>query len=306
MQHLLFLYTFTLLFTVSLGGSLLSSSSRSLFSRVESEEIRRCGTHSVGNSIKFAPEYEEELERDFHLRAPRGLRIPMHFHVFTDGTAESLPERSQILEQVRVMNKAFGQIKFSLNGIDVIRSEEYYNKCGNNKKSKELKALYALDTTKYLNVYVCAPGDVLGFVDAFPDEANEENTIHGVTIHKDTLPGGEAPYDLGATLVHEAGHFFGLYHTFQGPLDLWSYDDQEVCNGRGDFVGDTPPEASPNYGGCSGTRDTCPDHPGLDPVENFMDYSRDTCLNHFTPGQFRRMKAAIKTYKQGLLSNTSN
>ena len=106
-----------------------------------------------------------------------------------------------------------------------------------------------------LNVYTVGftrNRKLLGY-STFPKDYATFPTRDGVVINYSTLPGGTyARFNEGGTLTHEAGHWVGLYHTFEG----------KNCSGPGDYVDDTPAEAEPAYK-CV-PRNTCPDRPGED------------------------------------------
>jgi hypothetical protein len=139
-----------------------------------------------------------------------------------------------------------------------------------------------------LNLYSCGPGhSLLGWA-YFPFSVPEDSFWHGVVVHFESLPGGAfTAFNLGGTAVHEAGHYLGLYHTFQGG-----------CVAPGDEVDDTPFEATPATG-CPIGRDTC-EQPGFDPVQNYMDYSDDACYSEFTAGQDVRMDDLVSVYRPSL------
>jgi hypothetical protein len=68
------------------------------------------------------------------------------------------------------------------------------------------------------------------------------------------------------------------------------------CGESGDGISDTNREGEP-ASGCPIGRDTCPSSPGTDPVQNYMDYSDDSCLSSFTGGQFARMLANWNAFR---------
>lgn len=97
--------------------------------------------------------------------------------------------------------------------------------------------------------------------------------------------------NMNRTLTHELGHGFGLFHTFQG-----GSCSESNCNLQGDRVCDTPPtvlNSSCSSPACSGTQQ----------VENYMDYTSQTCKDMFTEGQKERMRLSIQNSRSNLLES---
>lgn len=85
------------------------------------------------------------------------------------------------------------------------------------------------------NIYSTTAGVYLGWA-YFPSTYKTKPWIDGLVSDRESMPGTSTrysgAYDLGKTATHESGHWFGLYHTFQGG-----------CNNWGGHLDDTPPAA---------------------------------------------------------------
>ena len=218
-----------------------------------------------------------------------GGTINVYFHVIRDGAQGNVPD-AQIQNQIAVLNAAYarGGWRFRLVRTTRTNFASWFTASMGSTAERQMKSALRQGGADDLNVYSANPGGgLLGWA-TFPFDYASAPRNDGVVIKFSSMPGGTSnPYDEGDTLGHEVGHWMGLYHTFQGG-----------CGAFADRVADTPAEAIPGYG-CPLRRNSCPARPGVDPVENFMDYSDDACMDHFTPEQDARIDAQFTAFRFG-------
>lgn len=97
--------------------------------------------------------------------------------------------------------------------------------------------------------------------------------------------------NMNRTLTHELGHGFALFHTFQG-----GSCSETNCELQGDRVCDTPPttlNSSCANPACGGSQQ----------VENYMDYTSQSCKDMFTEGQKERMRLSIANSRSNLINS---
>lgn len=262
-------------------------------------DAARGGPHGTDHrevSLREQRRIERQMDRRLARRGDRpgtaaraGATIPVYVHVMRDSAGGGDVSDSAISQQVDVLNRSFaGQksatatdtgFRFTLAGIDRFDNTSWHQ----DKQSSSYRRQTRQGGADALNIWL-VDFAYLG-VATFPWDYARNGAIDGIRVNYTTLPGGSATnYAAGETATHEAGHWLGLYHTFQGG-----------CTSSNDLVADTPAQSSSTTG-CPAGRDSCT-LPGLDPIHNFMDYSYDDCYLEFTPGQAQRADDAFAAYR---------
>jgi hypothetical protein len=220
--------------------------------------------------------------------------ISLYWHVISQDSTPgggNIPD-SRIQAQMDVMNQAYAPVGmyFHLAQITRTQNADWFNTFPGDPREVAMKSQLRVGGVADLNVYTVIFNNGLNEIghSYFPSDLIQGGLIKdGVMVHPETLPGGAIPEaNLGKTLVHETGHWLGLYHTFQGGCD----------DPNGDYVDDTPASASQTEH-CPTSRDSCPLKPGNDPFHNYMDYSSDGCMTEFTQGQISRIGSQILQYR---------
>ena len=258
----------------------------------------QCGTRDLDDrTAEAAEDYARRVrERSQGSLLASSPIIPVWVHRIhaSNGTGGGVTSQ-QINSQINVLNDAWAGSGFSfvLAGVTDTNNSTWYTATNGTTAERDMKQALRVGGPNTLNFYTNnMGGGLLGWA-TFPSSYASKPLMDGVVVLFSSLPGGSAaPYNLGDTGTHEVGHWMGLYHTFQGGCAA------PKKNGSGDFVSDTPAERSPAFG-CPSGRDSCTGtrFPGLDPIENFMDYTDDACMFEFTAGQFQRMSEQWAAYR---------
>jgi hypothetical protein len=222
--------------------------------------------------------------------------IPTYVHVIHDG-AKGKVDRSIVDLQMARLNADFAgtetnnttngrtQLSFSTAAVNYVDSRAWYTIRQGSRSERDMKNALRQGGSGTLNVYIGKLGNSLLGWATFPWDYASNQKMDGVVVLNTSLPNGATTaYNEGDTLTHEVGHWVGLLHTFQGG-----------CTGDGDFVADTAPESTP-ASGCPTGRDTC-SAGGVDPINNYMDYSYDSCMFQFTAQQATRANNAFTQHR---------
>lgn len=225
------------------------------------------------------------------------ITVPVRWHVLRQGTS---PEDGNITKRtidktVRSMNRYFsGQesgeaadlpFVFKLRKVTRTTNPDWYNLTYGGADEVAAKTTLRRGGAGTLNIYTARLSGGLGGWGTWPWSYAANPDMDGIVLLDQMVVGGTIPgYPDGDVFSHEAGHWVGLFHTFQGG-----------CTPPGDEVADTAPESSP-ASGCPASRDTCSGG-GPDPIHNYMDYVNNECMTQFTPGQKARATEMWNLYR---------
>ncbi|MFA7445548.1 MAG: T9SS type A sorting domain-containing protein [Flavobacteriaceae bacterium] len=180
-----------------------------------------------------------------------------------------------------------------------------------------LKPTTVWDPEEYLNIWVVDNillGMMAGYAQ-FPESSgldgldggslSEGGATDGVVIahnclgSSDIYPGGTytAGYDKGRTTTHEVGHWLGLRHVWGDNASC----EVNATDSLNDYCLDTPPANDANQGCAQTTTCTAPSM-----IENYMDYTDDSCKNTFTQDQKTRITTVMENSPRRISLITSS
>jgi Pregnancy-associated plasma protein-A len=212
-----------------------------------------------------------------------GKTLSITAHLIADSLGNYGVSEAAIISSVASLNTYFAPIciEFKVCKFNYIPNYKY-NRFLKPADEAELITLYSIPNTInifYPAIVEVAPGSTVGGYAYFPGGPDF------IVISKTQL----------GVILHEMGHFFGLYHTFENQFGL-ELANGSNCASAGDLVCDTP--GDPGLGNTPAP--DCQLSPYIKDtngewyvpqIGNVMSYYSDDCSCGFTVQQYNRMAA---------------
>lgn len=274
-------------------------------------------------TVSYLAQREAARSLGFTLEAETVRIIPVYVHVLYQTAGQNIAAE-QVESQITVLNQDYRRmlstpgygngadtyIQFELAAVPAESTSggtvdayginrKYVNKeewgWDDDMKKSSAEGIDPVTPNTHLNIWVCNIGSgILGYAQFPGGSSDTDGVVIGPEFFgsSDIYPDGYygAPYDKGRTTTHEVGHYLNLRH-------IWGDGDCSVD----DFVVDTPRSDASNYG-CPAGHMSCG---SVDMIENYMDYTDDTCMDSYTQGQVDRMAACLVSTRASLGTDIS-
>ncbi len=275
-------------------GLLLLFALLSVYASAQKKPIK-CGT--------IVPPNAAQIERQFSFTPGSAAitnclnkTLSVNFIIVTDSLRETNIQMSDMAGAISALNSAFAPIclSFQICNVDTVYAYKYHRwKLSRDHAEFEVNYCQQNMINIALVTQILEPPDAGGYAPlglGMPGPPRYDLIVMS--------KGG-----MSGVIVHEVGHYFGLYHTFETSNGI-EFVNGTNCATTGDLICDTPADIDPApiAGGCiwSGTnRD--PNNDFYTPMlGNIMSYHGGGCPEAFTIGQYNRVIWSYLTFRNYL------